>query len=260
MKNILTTIALAVLLTGVAHARGTGARAAKSHPVPEFSAKSYLIADSDGLILKEQEGGVVRPIASISKLMVALLASEQDLSEQLEIPKVRTVQSTIPKKIVSLSRKEMLTLALVHSDNFAAQILCINLPNCVDAMNQRAVDIGMVNTHYNEPTGLDKGNVSTAQDLLKLLLVASSNRTVAELSSMPNAEVETNGKVIKVRNTNPLTAKYTINLSKTGFTNPAGGCLVMIMQSPVGQRILILLGSRNAKTRIPDMERLVKDL
>jgi D-alanyl-D-alanine carboxypeptidase len=77
---------------------------------------------------------------------------------------------------------------------------------------------------------------------------------------MPNAEVETNGKVIKVRNTNPLTAKYTINLSKTGFTNPAGGCLVMIMQSPVGQRILILLGSRNAKTRIPDMERLVKDL
>ncbi len=258
MKNILTAVALAVHLTGTANARG---HKTKVHPVPEFSAKTFLIADSDGIILKEQEGGVVRPIASISKLMVALLASEQDLNEQLQIPSVRAVQSTIPKKTASLSRKELLTLALVHSDNFAAQILCTNVPNCVDAMNQRAVDLGMVNTHYNEPTGLDKGNVSTAQDLLKLLLVASSNATITALSSMPKAEVETaEGKVIRVRNTNPLTAKFSIILSKTGFTNPAGGCLVMMMNSDVGQRILILLGSKNAHTRIPDMEKLVKGL
>jgi D-alanyl-D-alanine carboxypeptidase len=77
---------------------------------------------------------------------------------------------------------------------------------------------------------------------------------------MPKAEVETNGKVIKVNNTNPLTSKFSIILSKTGYTNPAGGCLVMMMNSDVGQRILILLGSRNAHTRIPDMERLVKGL
>ncbi len=262
MKKILIALSLAMLFSSTAvNARGHGHKATKaSKAVPTFSAKSFLIADSEGMILREQEGGIVRPIASISKLMVGLLAAEQDLSEQLEVPSTRSVQSSIPRKVTSLSRKELLTLALVHSDNFAAQILCTNLPNCVEAMNQRAADLGMVNTHYNEPTGLDRGNVSTAQDLLKLMLVASSNTTVSELSSMSKAEVDANGRMIRVRNTNPLTAKYTILLSKTGFTNPAGGCLVMIMTTEIGRRIYILLGSRNAKTRIPDMERLVKSL
>ena len=125
---------------------------------------------------------------------------------------------------------------------------------------EKAQELGMSSTHYNEPTGLDKGNVSTAHDLLKLLLVAVTVPTITELSSMPKAEVDTMGKVIKVNNTNPLTSKFDVILSKTGFTNPAGGCLVMILNSGVGQRILILLGSKNAHTRIPDMERLVKEL
>lgn len=228
--------------------------------VPIFSAKSFLVADADGVVLKEQDSEFIRPIASISKLMVAVLASEQDMNESLEIPKARSVQSTIPKKTVSMTRKELLTLALVHSDNFAAQILCLNLPNCVDRMNEKAQELGMINTHYNEPTGLDKGNVSTAQDLLKLILAAASITIITDLSSMPNAEVDVNGKILRVRNTNPLTAKLDIILSKTGYTNPAGGCLVMILNSDVGRRILILLGSKNAHTRIPDMERLVKEL
>lgn len=232
----------------------------KLAPTPAFSAKSFLVADSSGVVLREQEGDIVRPIASISKLMIGLLAAEQDLYEQLLIPATRSVQSSIPRKQATMSRKELLTLALVRSDNLAAQILCTNLPNCVDAMNNRAVELGMANTHFNEPTGLDGGNVSTAHDLLKLMLVASTSSTITELSSMAKAEVSYGGKLIKVSNTNPLTSKFNITLSKTGFTNPAGGCLVMIMESAVGQRILILLGSRNAKTRIPDMERLVKDL
>lgn len=255
--KILLALSLALLFTAGAEAHG---HRHVTNAVPAFSAKSYLIADSEGLVLKEQEGGIVRPIASISKLMVAVLASEQDLNEQLEIPTTRTVQSQIPKKVATMSRKELLTMALVHSDNFAAQILCLNVPNCVDRMNSKALELGMTNTHYNEPTGLDSGNVSTAQDLLKLLMAAATNTTITELSSMPNAEVEVNGKIIKVKNTNPLTSKFSIILSKTGFTNPAGGCLVMIMNSDVGQRILILLGSKNAHTRIPDMERLVKGL
>lgn len=259
MKKILIALSLAMLFTSTA-VNARGHKAIKgSKALPTFSAKSFIIADSEGMILREQEGGVVRPIASISKLMVGLLAAEQNLNEQLEIPSTRTVQSSIPRKVAVLSRKELLTLALVHSDNFAAQILCANLPNCVEAMNQRAVELGMLNTHYNEPTGLDKGNVSTAQDLLKLMLVASSNATVSELSSMAKAEVDANGRMIRVRNTNPLTSKYTIVLSKTGFTNPAGGCLVMIMTTEIGRRIFILLGSRNARTRIPDMEKLVKE-
>jgi D-alanyl-D-alanine endopeptidase (penicillin-binding protein 7) len=192
--------------------------------------------------------------------MVALLASEQDATEQLNIPKVRTVSTTIPRYVNSLSRNELLTLALVRSDNLAAQILCDNIERCVERMNERALEIGMANTHYNEPTGLDKGNVSTASDLLKLMIVAASNSAITSLSRMPSAEITLNKNSIKVRNTNPLTATLDVILSKTGFTNPAGGCLVMIVNSPVGQRVLILLGSRNAKTRIPEMAKLYKEM
>jgi serine-type D-Ala-D-Ala endopeptidase (penicillin-binding protein 7) len=256
MKRLLIAVGVSLLLSGSAFA----GKQRKQVPAPAFSAKSFLVADSEGMVLKEQDGDTVRPIASISKLMVGMLASEQDLAEQLYIPTQRSVQSSIPRNTATLSRRELLTLALVRSDNFAAQILCSNLPNCVDAMNNRAQELGMLNTHFNEPTGLDSGNVSTAHDLLKLMLVASSNSTVTELSSMSKAEIETNGKAIKVNNTNPLTSKFNITLSKTGFTNPAGGCLVMIVNSSVGQRIMILLGSRNAKTRIPDMEKLVAGL
>lgn len=256
MKRLLVAISVSLLLSGNAVA----AKKRKPVPVPTFSAKSYLVADSAGTVLKEHDGDAIRPIASITKLMISMLAAEQDLNEELTVPRQRRVQSSIPLKTATLSRRELLTLALVRSDNFAAQILCSNLPNCVDSMNNKAQELGMTNTHFNEPTGLDVGNVSTAHDLLKLMLVASTNSTVAEISSMAKAEIETNGKSIKVKNTNPLTSKFDITLSKTGFTNPAGGCLVMIINSVAGQRIMILLGSRNAKTRIPDMEKLVAGL
>lgn len=257
MKKLLIGLAAVMLLTGHAEARHGRVRA---KPVPTFSAKSFLVADTEGVILKEQDSDTVRPIASISKLMVGILASEQDLSERLSIPSSRTVTSTIPRKTEYLTRKELLTLALVRSDNFAAQILCDNLPNCVNEMNQRATLIGMAQTHFDEPTGLSANNVSTANDLLKLMLVASMHPVVTEVSSMPKAEITAGNKTIKINNTNPLTSKLDMILSKTGFTNPAGGCLAMMINTSVGKRILILLGSRNSKTRIPDMERLVKEL
>ena len=219
-----------------------------------ISAKSFLIAEHDGTVIKEQDSLSVRPIASISKLMVGLLASEQDLAEQLPIPPTRQVQSSIPNKTVSLSRKELLILALVKSDNFAAQILCSNIPACVERMNIKAQEIGMLNTKFTEPTGLDRNNVSTAQDLLKLMIVSSGNSVVSELSSLPTADISAGKSHFQIRNTNPLTSKFNISLSKTGFTNPAGGCLVMIANA----KIFILLGSRDARSRIPDMEKLVR--
>lgn len=253
MRILLTTLALSLAFVN-------SAEAGRKKTAPEFSAKSYLIADSDGTVLKEQSSDAVMPIASISKLMVGLLATEQELNESLSVPDIRTVQSSIPRNVTSLTRMELLTLSLVKSDNLAAQTLCTHLPNCIDAMNTKASELGMSNTHFVEPTGLSKENVSTASDLLRLLLTAVNNSTMTHISSMPVAEIPTAKKPIKINNTNPLTSKLDIILSKTGYTTPAGGCLVMIINSMVGQRILILLGSKNAKTRIPDMERLVKGL
>lgn len=219
-----------------------------------ISAKSFLIADYDGTVIKEQDSFSVRPIASISKLMVGILASEQDLSEQLPIPTKRLVQSSIPNKTPSMSRRELLILALAKSDNFATQILCSHIPFCVERMNSKAQEIGMTNTRFYEPTGLDRNNVSTAQDLLKLMIFSSSNTVVGELSSLPVADINAGNNRLQIRNTNPLTSKFNISLSKTGFTNPAGGCLVMIVNS----RIFILLGSKDARSRIPEMEKLVR--
>jgi D-alanyl-D-alanine endopeptidase (penicillin-binding protein 7) len=260
MRYLLTTIALAIAIMGNAEARPKAQKRPRQEVVPEFSAKSYIIADATGLILKEHDMTTIMPIASISKLMVALLVVEQDLDEVLTIPTNRQVQSSIPTKIKSLTRRELLTLALVKSDNLAAQILCDNLPDCVEKMNTKAKELAMLSTNFVEPTGLSEGNISTANDLLKLIIAANENPTISHISSMPKAEISTKWKVIKVNNTNPLTSKYDISISKTGYTKPAGGCLVMIINSAVGQRILILLGSKNAHTRIPDMERLVKDL
>ncbi len=260
MRNLLLTFIIGLALVGNASAHTHTSKRIKVIPIPEFSAKSYLVADSTGFVLKEHDMDAVLPIASISKLMVALISSDLDLDEELEIPSVRTVQSSIPKKVTHLTRRKLLTLALVKSDNLAAQVLCTNLPDCVDKMNAKAAELGMLHTHYVEPTGLSSENISTANDLLKLLLVASQVPTITQLSSMSTAEISTSGRSIKIKNTNPLTFKYDISLSKTGFTNPAGGCLVMILNAAVGQRIFILLGSKNAHSRIPDMERLVKGL
>lgn len=227
---------------------------------PAFSAKSYIVANEDGTVIKEHSGNAVMPIASISKLMLAMVVADQDMYEAITIPNKRTVQSSIPRQVTTLSRKELLMLALVKSDNFAAQILCANHPDCIDEMNRRARMFGMLDTHFVEPTGLSEQNVSTANDLLRLLLIAGQHPVVTELSRMPSATIYAGKSEITVKNTNPLTQRFDIALSKTGFTNPAGGCLVMILNSAAGKKLLILLGSKNAKTRIPDMERLVKEL
>jgi D-alanyl-D-alanine endopeptidase (penicillin-binding protein 7) len=223
-----------------------------------FTAKSYLIADGAGQILEESKSDDVRPIASITKLMVALLVSEQDQSEMLLIPTKRVVQSSIPRNVISMYRHELLVLALVKSDNLAAQVLCENLPDCMLRMNLKALELGMHHTSFEDPTGLSQNNTSSATDLLKLLLVAGTNPTIANISSMPVAEVLHPGGVIKIKNTNPLTGKLEVLLSKTGFTNPAGGCLVMIVTTNIGRKIYILLGSKNTKTRIPEMMALVR--
>jgi len=249
MKNILIAISL-TLAFGTAQAK----RHYEYTPLPT---ESYLVADADGKIITEQEADKVRPIASISKLMTTLLASEQDLEEQLDIPKHREVQSSIPYRVKTMARKDLIELALIKSDNLAAQVLCTNIPDCVDNMNLRAQQLGMTDTYYIEPTGLDKSNVSTAKDLLKLVMVSMLNPVLTELSSMAEATIPIDHGKIRIHNTNPLTSTLDVVLSKTGFTKPAGGCMVMAINTDEGKRIYILLGSKNTRTRVPDIKRLV---
>lgn len=235
-----------------------GAVASKKVREHRFTAQSYIVADINGEVLQEHKGDNVRSIASITKLMVGFIAAEQDLDEMLAIPARRTVSSSIPRNVKELSRKDLIILSMVKSDNFAAQILCNNIPNCIDSMNERAASLGMENTKFAEPTGLSKDNVSTARDLLKLMMASAENSTLSALSSMTYATILTDKDHITVRNTNPFTRTLDVVLSKTGFTRPAGGCLVMITNTKAGKKVLILLGSKNVKARVPDMKTLLK--
>lgn len=208
-----------------------------------ITATSWLVADETGKIIKSQNTEEIRSIASISKLMTVMVVmdAKQDLNEQ----------------IGKHTRREHIQLALVKSDNASAALLCDKYPGgksaCIEAMNFKAKMLYMPNTHFVEATGLSVFNVSTANELINLVIEAAKYPIVVEASGTSTAKIKVKKKWLVFRNTNPLIGyKQNIVVSKTGYIRASGGCLVMMMDTEVGRRILVLLGSKNTKTRIPE--------
>ena len=220
----------------------------------QLTAHVWLVADSDGKILEGSNMSEVRSIASITKLMTAMvvLDSNQSLSE------------IIPKKLYNkqLTRQTILDLAIVKSDNNAAKMLCDYYPGgykkCVEAMNNKANTLLMTNSVFTDPTGRMHTNVSTAEDLIKLVFAASTYPTIVDASNMDAVRWPlSKKKVAEFRNTNSLVGHgYKFLVSKTGFINKAGGCIVMMLDTVHGIRTVVLLGSKNTKTRIPEAQML----
>jgi D-alanyl-D-alanine endopeptidase (penicillin-binding protein 7) len=157
------------------------------------------------------------------------------------------------------TRRELINLALVHSDNRAANQLCENYPGgktpCIIAMNKKAADLGMTNTRFIEPTGLSVFNVSTATDLVKLVLGAKNYVEIAAAAKMSEVKIQIRKKWLVFRNTNPIIGKrHEFLVSKTGYIRASGGCIVMMLDTDIGQRIVVLLGSKDTRTRIPEAE------
>ena len=233
----------------------------------DVTAKSYLVADTQGQVVTERDADKQRPIASITKLMtvMAVLDSQQSLDEVilLDYKLARQYHTHLPRSVKTLTRRELIDLAMVKSDNFAAYTLCANYPGgvdrCVAEMNHKAVTLDMYQTHYTDPTGLEETNVSTARDLIKLIISA---KAYPEIVGATRASVD-----IKVKrhwwqfgNTNPLVRTTDdVIVSKTGFINASGGCLVMLLDTQFGQRIVALLGSRNTHTRFPEAQKLANN-
>lgn len=207
------------------------------------TATSWLVADENGKIIKSQNVDEVRSIASISKLMTVMVV--MDARQNLDEP------------IGKYTRREHIQLALVKSDNASAALLCDKYPNgktaCVQAMNMKAQALFMPNTHFVEATGLSVFNVSTANELINLVLAAESYPIIVEASHTSTAKIRVKKKWFVFHNTNPLIGyKQNIIVSKTGYIRASGGCLVMMVDTEVGRRVLVLLGSKNTKTRIPE--------
>ena len=163
------------------------------------------------------------------------------------------------EQIGKYTRAETIQLALVHSDNKAADTLCQYYPNgrdaCIRAMNTKAKFLGMTNTHYVEPTGLSVFNVSTAADLVKLVIAVKEYAEVIEAAHTPQVKIKMKKRWFFFNNTNPIIGKrHEFIVSKTGYIRASGGCIAMMLDTEVGRRIVIVLGSKDTKTRIPEAE------
>src|SRR5690606_475316 len=204
------------------------------------SSTAYVQDLETSTVLFAKNDNVVRPIASISKLMTALVVvdANQPMDQMLEITDddVDTLKHTSSRLVVGtrLSRGDMLHLALMSSENRAAHALGRNypggLPAFVEAMNHKARALGMTSTHFIEPTGLSSQNVSSPRDLARLLRAASQRPLIHRYSTDDQYEVDVANRTQVFRNTNLLVRKpdWDIKVSKTGYINEAGECLVML--------------------------------
>jgi D-alanyl-D-alanine carboxypeptidase len=231
-----------------------------------ITAKSFLVTDNKGQVILEKNADRTQSIASITKLMTAIIVlnAHQDLTEELRLDfkKSNVYHTRLPRTLKTLSRGELLQLAIVKSDNFAAWTLCANYPGgvdrCIAEMNHEALEFGMYSTHFTDPTGLDEGNTSNARDLVKLVLVASRHPEITEASGKPLVSIKVKKRWWDFWNTNSLVRKNSENVivSKTGYINASGGCVVMLLDTDLGQRVIVLLGSKNTRTRIPELEKI----
>jgi len=232
------------------------------------STTAYVQDLETSTVLFSKNENVVRPIASITKLMTALVVvdANQPMNEILEITRedLDNIKNTTSRIRVGtrMSRGDMLHLALMSSENRTAHALGRNypggIPAFVRAMNNKARSLGMSSTYFIEPTGLSSQNVSSPQDLARLLRATAQRPLIHRYSTDDEYEIDTGNRVQMFRNTNLLVRKpeWDIKVSKTGYINEAGECLVMMARINGRDLAIVLLNSHGKYSRIGDAVRL----
>jgi D-alanyl-D-alanine endopeptidase (penicillin-binding protein 7) len=232
---------------------------------------ALIFDEQTQLPLYNKNAKTVVPIASITKLMTAMVVLDARLPMDEAVSVAEDDPNTIKRARsrlrigMTFTRSEMLKLALMASENRAALALARSYPGgtvvLVAAMNAKARVLGMQNTRFFDPTGLDSDNVSTAQDLVKMVAAARHYALIHQYTTTATHSVDNlGGRAMRFSNTNPLVrnASWDIGLSKTGFINEAGRCLVM--QATINHRpvIIVLLDSWGKRTRVGDANRIKK--
>ena len=273
LEGIVALFALFLVLAltvGFAQA-GEVSAAPRAQKVVLLRSSAVLVQDADtGEVVINKNSEAVVPIASITKLMTAmvLLDSGVDLSMRVvlareDVDRYKGSRSRLRTGSV-LTRDELLLLALMASENRAGAALGRTYPGgtqaLVEAMNEKAAELEMTDSHFVDATGLSKGNVSSARDLAKLVRAAHGYPLIREYSTRDRATVTAFGRPLSFRNTNGLvrSSHWEIGLSKTGYISEAGRCLVMRVRLASKDLIVVLLDSWGKHSRVGDANRIKK--
>lgn len=240
------------------------------------NARHMLVLDEDGRVLASKDPDAVVPIASLTKLLTAMvvLDARQDMGETLQISaedvdRLKHSASRVPVG-ARMSRRDALALALISSENRAASALARSYPGGLEgfarAAQAKLAALGLNQSRVVEPTGLSPANVSTAKEMARIAAAAARYPQIAEISSQAKAKVSVNGRVRELRNTNHLVGGkgWDIRLSKTGYTEEAGRCLTMRLRTE-GKGVrhfvtVVLLDADGSAQRLADARRIRQSL
>jgi D-alanyl-D-alanine carboxypeptidase/D-alanyl-D-alanine endopeptidase (penicillin-binding protein 7) len=232
--------------------------------VPYGSQSVLVVEDDTGKVLLEKNASQVVPIASLTKLMTAMvvLDAKQDMNEPIEIEKsdvdmLKHSTSRVPVG-ASIPRRDVLQLALMSSDNRAAASLARTYPGGAEgfkaAVKRKIAALGLTQTVIEEPTGLNPANRSTAADLVKMASAASHYPEITRITTESKDLININGREVEYHNTNRLVGAkgWDIGLSKTGYTQEAGRCLIMRVKAAGKNATMVLLNAGASSVRVLD--------
>ena len=256
------------LITYVAPSEGHLAGLHRGDDPLDLRSSVALVVDQDtNEVLFEKNKNAVLPIASVTKLMTALVTVEANLplDEELQVSQDELVRARIRSNLrpgFEMTRGTALHLALMSSENRAAQLLGRTYPGgvarFVEAMNAKARLLGMNDSHFADPTGLSAENRSSASDLVRLVKAAYEHDVIRQYSVSGELELPVGRRTVSYRNTNRLTdnPQWDIGLQKTGYISAAGRCLVMQAVIEGKRVVMVLLDSVGKYSRLGDAERI----
>ena len=240
--------------------------------------RSVVVIDAEtGESIYEKSADIARPMASITKIMTAMVVLDAGLDMREEIT-LDPEDFVGPKRASSnlksgdrLNRAEMLLMALMKSENPAAKSLARNYPGgysaFMRAMNRKAQDLGMTTAYFGDPTGLDKRNVASSNDLVKMVRAAGNYDVIRRFSTTKSydfyvSNYSSGNRTYKANNTSSLVrdGSYPIGISKTGFINEAGRCVVMETRVNNRPAIIVILGANSSATRWGDAKNILNSL
>ena len=270
--SLFALVCLLAAATAVAQNQGQAVRVKLERSAarePALRSSAALVLDATGSsVLYARRSDVAMPIASITKLMTALVVMEagQPLDEVIEVSAadVSRGRGAVSRLTpgAQLSRGDLMHLALMASENRAAHALGRGYPGgleaCVAAMNAKARELGMTSAHFVEPTGLSDEDVASAEDLSKLVMAAAKVPVIREYSTDTSYQVRVGRRMLTYRSTDSLTSKsdWDIVVQKTGYIARAGRCLVMQTVIDARTVVIVLLNSYGKRTRVADARRI----